>query len=181
MRSHFFTSRSNGVQVLLCLLFLSVLSCTSDRKQEMTEAEYREHLEKVNRILVLDEKKDIDEFIARHQFHMESSGTGLRYQLLATGSGPRPKEHDQVVLAYRVYDLGGTLLYDIKSQDPDTFRLAEGKQVRGLEEALRLFPEGTHARIVLPAHLAYGMIGNDDKIPGATALYYDLELLDVQP
>ncbi|MFM2135200.1 MAG: hypothetical protein RL021_600 [Bacteroidota bacterium] len=166
-----------------CILLLNValFSCNSEKKQELTEAEYRERLENVNRIMVRDEKKDIDDFITRHQFRMESSGTGLRYQVLSTGSGPRPKEHDQVILAYRVYDLAGTLLYDITKQDPDTFRMAEGNRVRGLEEALRLFPEGTHARVVLPAHLAYGMIGNDDKIAGATALYYDLQLLDVQP
>lgn len=165
------------IPVLTAVLF----SCAFDKKKEMTEAEYRERLENVNRIIVRDEKKDIEDFISRHQFRMEASGTGLRYQVVETGSGSRPNDHDQVILSYRLYDLGGTLLYEVTRQDPDTFRLAEGQQVRGLEEALRLFPEGTRARIVLPAHLAYGMIGNEDKISGATPLYYDLQLLHVQP
>lgn len=182
MASGILTYRYNSWKVSFYMaLLIGCIACTSGKKQEVTEAEYRERLENVNRIMVRDEKKDIEDFIARHQFSMDATGTGLRYQVIAAGAGPQPKDHDQVILAYRLYDLGGTMLYDVTKQQPDTFRLAEGMQVRGLEEALRLFPEGTHARIILPAHLAYGMIGNEDKIPGATPLYYDLHLLHVQP
>jgi len=169
--------------VFLFALVLCTLTACQNRREEsaFSETEYREHLENANRILVRDEKKDIEEFIARHQFRMEATGTGLRYQVTELGTGRVPSDHDEVVLAYRMYLLSGTLVYEITRQLPDTFRIAEGRQVRGLEEALRLFPAGTRARIVLPAHLAYGMIGDEKKIPGATPLYYDLHLLHVQP
>jgi FKBP-type peptidyl-prolyl cis-trans isomerase len=172
-----FKVRSVERSVLLCsLVFL--LACSSHREQPVfSPEEYKEHLENANRIIVRDEKKDIEEFISRHQFRMESTGTGLRYQILSTGSGAFPEEHDLVVLGYRLYLLSGSLLYE----RTDTFRLAEGRQVRGVEEALRLFREGTKARIVLPAHLAYGMIGDEDKVPGATPLFYDLHLISVRP
>lgn len=162
----------------LSFFLLFLVSCSSHRDEPaVTPEEYKEHLENANRIIVRDEKKEIEEFISRHQFRMEASGTGLRYQITTAGSGTAPQEHDLVVVGYRIFLLSGSPVYE----RTDTFRLAEGRQVRGFEEALRLFTEGTKARIVLPAHLAYGMIGDEDKIPGATPLFYELHLISVRP
>ena len=38
---------------------------------------------------------------------------------------------------------------------------------------------GDKARLILPAHLAYGMGGDQSKIPPASALFYDVELISV--
>lgn len=167
-----------------CLFILALLftACKSGNHQpSLSESEYKDHLTNANRIIVRDEKKDIEDFIARHQFKMDSTGTGLRLQIMSSGNGARPKDHQQVLVAYKVFSLDGSLIYSFEDSAPDTFRIGEGEQVRGLEEAIRLLPENSKARLVLPAHLAYGMIGDEDKIPGATPLYYDLHFIQIIP
>ena len=165
-----------GLTLFCNLLF----SCQSHKEEDsLSESEYKEHLTNANRIIVRDEKKDIEDFISRHQFRMDSTGTGLRIQLIQKGAGKLPVDHDRLLVAYKVFLLDGTMVYSFAEQQPDTFRIAEGEQVRGLEEAMRLLPEGSRARLLLPAHLAYGMIGDQNKIPGATPLYYDLHFIRI--
>ncbi|HPD54555.1 MAG TPA: FKBP-type peptidyl-prolyl cis-trans isomerase [Bacteroidia bacterium] len=53
--------------------------------------------------------------------------------------------------------------------------------MKGVEEAVQLVKEGSRVRLVLPSHLAFGMLGDQDKIPGATPVYLDLELKKVNP
>lgn len=170
------------VNVVLWVILLTLAAChrTTDNPS-LSEEEYKQHLTQVNRILVTDEKKEIQDFIQRHRFTMDSTGTGLRYEIYEHTKGRMPQPHDQVLLAYKVHSLSGTLFYNFSLDHPDTFRLAEAMQVRGLEEALYLMREGEKARLVLPAHLAYGMIGDDQKIPGATPLFYDIQLIQCHP
>ena len=40
--------------------------------------------------------------------------------------------------------------------------------------------EGDKARFVIPSHLAYGMQGDGNKIPGNSPLYYDVTLLKAE-
>jgi FKBP-type peptidyl-prolyl cis-trans isomerase FkpA len=168
--------------LIFVLVVLSFFGCKSSRNEEaMSEAELKEHIAGANKIMVRNEKKDIEEFITRHQFTMDSTGTGLRYDIYEKGQGEKPLPHDAVVVTYRNYFLNGTEVYDVTESDPDTFRLAEAQQARGLEEVLFLMTEGARARIVVPAHLAYGMIGDQQKIPGATPLYYELHLIKINP
>lgn len=168
--------------LVILALFSVILSCKSSKKDEtMSEAELKEHIAGANQIMVQNERKVIEDFIARHQFTMEATGTGLRYTIYEPGKGAKPLPHDAVVVAYRNYFLSGTAIYDVTESDPDTFRLAEAQQARGMEEALFLMQEGARARLVVPAHLAYGMIGDQQKIPGATPLYYDIHLIKINP
>jgi len=79
--------------------------------------------------------------------------------------------------AYRVWLLNGTLCYETDSLHPVTFLPGKGQQPRGLEEGLAMLKEDGRARLVLPAHLAFGTAGDGKKIPGNAALYYDVHLL----
>ncbi|MFM9052667.1 MAG: FKBP-type peptidyl-prolyl cis-trans isomerase [Bacteroidota bacterium] len=148
---------------------------------DISKVEVEQRLTEANKVLVQKERKEIQNFISRHHFNMDSTGTGLRYSIYTKGNGETPKPHDAVVLAYKVWYLSGEQVYDVNGSDPDTARLSEGQLINGIEEALYKMPEGSKARLVIPAHLAYGMIGDEKKIPGATPLYYDLQLLRINP
>lgn len=163
------------------LLLVLLFSCNSTEHRKLSEAEMKAHLTEVNRLLVKDEAKEIEEFISKHQFKMEKSGTGLRIQMLSKTSGKLPVIHEEVVIAYRVVLLDGTECYSAKEEHPFRFRLGEGQQPRGFEDALQQLPEGSRARVIVPSHLAYGMTGDSDKIPGGNALYYEVHLLKIQP
>ncbi|MGE5317418.1 MAG: FKBP-type peptidyl-prolyl cis-trans isomerase, partial [Chloroflexota bacterium] len=39
---------------------------------------------------------------------------------------------------------------------------------------------GDHAKFVIPSHLGFGLIGDQNKVPPKSTLIYDIELLDLK-
>jgi FKBP-type peptidyl-prolyl cis-trans isomerase len=107
---------------------------------------------------------------------VQTTESGLQYEILEPGTGKRPGPQDQVTVHYQ-----GTLI-DGKEFDsshkrgkPATFRL-DGV-IKGWSEGLQLMQEGGKARFVIPPTLAYG-----DRGPlGHRTLIFDVELLSVAP
>src|SRR5689334_15509557 len=69
--------------LILCLIAgLLFVSCQRKYPEEKnTEAVDKEHMLDVNRTVVHDEAKAIEEFISRHGWKMQMTGTGLHYQI----------------------------------------------------------------------------------------------------
>ena len=140
--------------------------------------------------MVGDESKRIEDFIKLHSIKAERTGTGLRFDIFEhaclpnckagrQGKGVTPEIHDVVELKYKIFLLDGSLCYSSDSNGTMKFHLGEGEQVRGLEEAVMLMVPGDKARLIVPAHLSYGIAGDENKIPPASALYYEIEILKV--
>lgn len=172
---------SQSILVLILGIFLSGCSRSSREEPSARDSEIRERMTNANQLLVRDESKEIEDFIVRHQFRMTSTGTGLRFELLKDGTGPVPMAHQEVVVSYQVYLLDGIKVYDVSDEDPVVFRLQEGNEIKGVEEAVMMMKEGSSARLLIPSHLAYGMLGDQQKIRGATPLYLTIKLLKVNP
>jgi len=169
----------NSLRLFVFLVFPACFyACKEKPKREIPDAdEIRERMTNAHRIMVQHESEQISEFSKRHQFKMNETGTGLRYQIYREGNGTLPAQHDEVTLAYRMYNLDDTLLYQADSLHPVRFRLGEGKNIAGLEEGIMMLNSGARARLLVPSHLGYGTQGNEDKIPGATPLYFDIQIL----
>lgn len=165
------------ILILGCL----VISCRNynDRPDSVqVNATEVEKVTEANKRLVKEESEQIDAFNLRHHFIMEMTGTGLRYSIYSHGKGKiSPAIHDEVHVSYRMYFLDGTLCTATDSLQPMIFRLGEGVETRGLEEGLQLMKEGDKARFVVPAHLAFGLSGDGNKIPPASTLFYDVHLI----
>lgn len=93
------------------------------KEKPASDAEIQNRLTEVNRLMVRDEAKDIEDFIQRHQFKMTSNGTGLRVQVLVKGNGKTPSIHEEVAMVYSVYLLDGTLCYSAPEAHPLKFHL----------------------------------------------------------
>ena len=161
--------------ILILLLFVSCKNHSADKI--ISEDELNEKLTKMNILMVGNESKRIDEFINRHSFNTIRTGSGLRYQIYTHGEGEKAKNNEQVLFNCNVFLLDGKKCYSTDTSGPLNIKLGFGEQVSGLEEALLLMVPGDKAHIILPAHLAYGMTGDQANIPPASALYYDVELL----
>ena len=106
--------------------------------------------------------------------------SGLQYQVLTQGTGPKPKPADAVVCNYRGTLLDGTEFDSSASHGgPATFPV--GGVIKGWTEALQLMPVGSKWRIFVPANLAYGAQGAGDAIGPNMTLVFDIELLSIQP
>lgn len=166
----------------LLIAFLIFYSCKGRKVEEtvMSDQELTEHLTNANMLRVQKESQEIDEFITRHQFKTEKTGTGLRIEIYDKKDiGSTPQLHDTVTMICKVYLLDGTLCYESDSTNAIQFRLGEGVQVRGLEEGIMKMKPKEQARLIIPNHLAYGLSGDGEKIPPAAALYIDIKLLKV--
>ena len=154
-------------------------SCKNNStEKKMDPAEINEKLTNMNRIIVQNESKRINDFITSHSFQTTMTGTGLRYEIYKHGAGEHPALKSKVEIKFKLFLLDRTMCYSTDSTGPMKIQLGIGEQVRGLEEGIMLMVPGDKARLILPAHLGYGMTGDQSKIPPASALFYDVELLN---
>jgi FKBP-type peptidyl-prolyl cis-trans isomerase len=157
------------------------ISCQGEKGQPpQTAKDPQESLEKANRYLVKSEKQDIENYIRRHGWDMKETGSGLRYMIYEKGEGPTASRGNVAVLEYTCWLINGQKVYSSENDGLKTFLVGRGGVESGLEEAILLLGTGDKARIILPSHLAYGLLGDDKKIPPRTAIVYDLELIELK-
>jgi len=166
--------------VILSLLLVSCNQENTERNKEANTDGAEESLEKVNRYLVKSEKQDIENYIRRHGWEMEETGSGLYYQIFHEGKGKKAEEGDLAVLDYKTWLINGNLVYTSKTDGRKEFLIGKGGVESGLEEGILLLKEGDKARFILPSHLAYGLLGDGNKIPQRTAIIYELELIKLK-
>jgi len=164
--------------LIIPLSFCS-LQCRNSSNESIDENKLKEKLVEVNKIIVKTEEQQIEEFISRHGWKMDSTGTGLRYLVYERGNGKKTAVNDAVRVSCKIFLLDATLCYEYKKENPLEFTIGKKEAPRGIEEAVMLMRAGDKARIIVPSHLGYGLLGDKDKIPGNSSLYVEMELLEV--
>jgi FKBP-type peptidyl-prolyl cis-trans isomerase FkpA len=132
-----------------------------------------------NRQLIERDAELIDGFIRRRNWQMEKTPSGFYYQVYEPGSGAEVKKGDVISLEYKLWLLDGTLCYTSEERGPLVFLVGQGGVETGLEEAVLLLREGDRARLILPPFLAYGLVGDQEKIPPRATIVYDLQLTGI--
>jgi FKBP-type peptidyl-prolyl cis-trans isomerase len=110
---------------------------------------------------------------------IKTTASGLQYEVIAAGTGAKPKETDNVTVNYKGTLLNGTQFdssYD--RGEPATFGL--NQVIKGWTEGVQLMPEGSKYRFFIPYHLAYGSRATPDgSIPPFSTLIFEVELIKV--
>lgn len=140
---------------------------------------YPESLINANKEAVLEESGQIDDFVSRHQWKMDKTSTGLRIMKTKNGIGASAQSGRTVTLSYTLTDLAGDTIYTALDDGPLVFRVGKGQVISGLEEAILLLNVGDRAKIIIPSHLAYGLIGDQKKIRQKATLVYDVEFISM--
>ncbi len=164
------------------LIILTCTSCGSGQQEQIPEVDtvdYKNSLMNVNQTLVERENRQIDNYIQRKGWDMIKTGTGLRYEIYLKTQGTRPQKDMTAQIRFRVNLISGQVVYDSKTDGLKSFRLGQDEVENGLEEGIMLMKKGEKARLVIPSHLAFGLLGDDNKIPKRATLVYDVELLEV--
>jgi FKBP-type peptidyl-prolyl cis-trans isomerase FkpA len=142
-------------------------------------ANYKEPLIKANQETLKLENQQIDDFIRRHKWSMETTSTGIRFMYLKHGIGPETEPGRTVKLSYALTLLNGDTVYTAFKDGPLVFIVGKGQVITGLEEAILLMRVGDHVKIIIPSHLAYGLIGDQKKILQKASLVYDMEFISM--
>ncbi len=132
-----------------------------------------------NHQIVQTEIQDIEDYMLRYHWDMKQSQTGLHYMIYKAGDGPLPKQGDIVSIKFRVNLLNGNVVD--RSDSLALFSFEPGKRdvASGLEEGVMLMNKGSRAKLILPSHLAFGLLGDLEKIPSRAVLVYDVEVCKI--
>ena len=105
--------------------------------------------------------------------------SGLQYEIITEGNGPKPGQSDMVVTHYHGTLTDGTVFdSSVARNEPAQFPV--NGVIQGWIEALQMMPVGSKWRLTIPSHLAYGDQGSPPVIgPGAT-LIFEIELLEIK-
>ncbi|HNX43138.1 MAG TPA: FKBP-type peptidyl-prolyl cis-trans isomerase [Bacteroidales bacterium] len=163
------------------LAFLFLLSgCgqkEGNRPEKSDAADLNETLIKANKQVVLSEDQQIDDLLERYGWNMTETGTGLRYLIYKRGNGPSAQKGQQATIRYNLRLISGDIVYSSDDLGPKQFTIGSGGVESGLEEAILLMHLGDQAKVVIPSYLAFGLIGDQDRIPPKSTLIYDIELI----
>lgn len=104
--------------------------------------------------------------------------SGLQYEILKKGTGPKPTPGDQVRCHYHGTLINGTVFdSSVQRGEPAVFGVTQ--VIPGWVEALQLMETGSKWRLFIPSDLAYGERGAGEAIEPNSTLVFDVELLDI--
>ena len=109
-----------------------------------------------------------------------TTASGLQYEILVEGTGPRPGPTDTVQVHYHGTTMDGTVFdSSIDRGTPASFPL--NRVIKGWTEGVQLMKTGAKYRFTIPSDLAYGSKGVGDKIGPDETLVFEIALLEITP
>jgi len=134
------------------------------------------------------QKRVAEENLAKETKFLEENGkkagvtttaSGLQYEVLAQGTGPKPTATDTVKVDYVGTLLDGTTFdSSIERKQPATFPL--NQIIPGWTEGIQLMAVGSKFKFTIPSKLAYGANGAGGKIGPNATLIFEVTLLEIE-
>jgi FKBP-type peptidyl-prolyl cis-trans isomerase len=112
---------------------------------------------------------------------IKTTETGLRYAIISTnekGNYGNPGQTASLILNVSLLD--GTPCYKTEEAYYDECPIDRNDRESGLNEVLKLMRVGETAKLILPNHLAHGMIGDLENIPPLAILLVTVELKELR-
>lgn len=163
---------------LSCLFSICIfVECKQEQNRVVTAEEIRRYEERnieVNREIVKRKQDTIKQYIQDNGLTMKASGSGLWYDIKHSGDTTPIRTGDMVKIAYNISLLNGKQCYSSDSLGLKEFKVGQGGVESGLEEAILLMHKGDTADLLIPPHLAHGLIGDQNQIPVLAILHYNV-------
>lgn len=165
---------------LILLLFLA--GCGSNHSEEkhtkpINKEALKQQFVKANQGLVQKESDDMDNYARNHQMPFQKTASGIRYYVYSpSAKGDSIREGEQVTMDYTVSLLDGTECYSSAKEGPKTFIVGHEDLESGIHKGLQYLKRGDKALILIPSHLAHGLLGDMKKIPPQMPIVYDVQI-----
>jgi FKBP-type peptidyl-prolyl cis-trans isomerase FkpA len=178
--------KSAGLKINSELFLAGVLDILNGKAPKYTEAQAQAAIQAA--LAAIAEKKSADNLAAGKAFldgNKKKAGvkvteSGLQYEVITLGKGPKPKSDDTVKVQYEGKLLEGKVFdSSIERGEPAVFPL-DGV-IPGWTEGIQLMPVGSKYRLFIPASLAYGDKGAGSVIEPNSVLIFEVELLSIEP
>ena len=104
--------------------------------------------------------------------------SGLQYEILREGNGPKPSLTDTVECHYHGTLINGQV-FDSSMDRGQTATFPLQGVIKGWTEILQLMPVGSKWKVTIPADLAYGDRGAGEMIQPGSTLIFIIELIAI--
>lgn len=126
-------------------------------------------------------KEEGEAFLSKNaaRSEVQATQTGLQFEVLTEGGGPKPGAQDTVSVHYHGTLIDGTVFdSSVHRGQPASFGVHQ--VIPGWTEALQLMTVGSKYRLYIPQELAYGATPHPGgPIQPFSALIFDVELLEI--
>jgi FKBP-type peptidyl-prolyl cis-trans isomerase FkpA len=136
------------------------------------------------------EIKAIEDYLAKNNItNAQKTKSGVYYQILSEGSGPKADSGKIVSLKYTGYTLDGKFFDSntdsTKQVQPHPLSAYEYKSgvsgaIPGMLEAIQNFKKGDKGKLFIPSMMGYGPQGAGAVIKPFANLIFDIEIVDVK-
>lgn len=172
-------------QVSLFFLLIFLLdSCRPEKpaRENQKSAWSDNHSVDFNQEINEREQIQIRLFLEHHKsLKMNLTNSGLRYMIYKNGNGESVASSGKTVYTkMKVELLDGSICHETPEDETENFVLEHSNKESGIHEALRFMKKGDRAKLILPSHLAHGLLGDREQIPPQSILYIDLELVELK-
>lgn len=123
---------------------------------------------------------DADAFLAWHkgQSGIQTTPSGLQYQVIEPGSGANPAEEDGVVIEVRGTTRDGK---EFQPKAPIRYQIGQQQMIPGFAEGVKLMKKGAHYRFWLSPKLGYGAEGGQQNELSNQVLIFDVTMQELVP
>ncbi len=108
-----------------------------------------------------------------------TTASGLQYEVIKEGEGPKPTAEDVVEAHYHGTLLDGTV-FDSSVERGKPFSFELGGVIPGWQEGIQLMSVGAKYKFYIPSNLAYGERGAGGMIGPNETLIFEVELLGIE-
>lgn len=126
------------------------------------------------------EMRDIDLYLKRRSIAAIDIGTGVHVSKLRDAEGNVAKPDQLVTVNYVMELLSGVECYKSKPGEPESFRVEHDDVESGLHEAVQQLSIGDSAVLIIPSHRAFGLIGDQAKVPMRSTVVYRVGVVDIK-
>lgn len=167
----------------LWLVFLS--ACNSGNQKEEIKSFNKEKVKqqfvKANQQVVVKENDEMDYYQKSHKMPFIKTNSGIRYYVYKPSlKGDSIKNDDIITINYTVFLLDGTECYSSKTDGTKEFVVGMENIEDGVHKAVLYLKSGDKTLILIPSHLAHGLLGDSKKIPPMSPIMYDVEIISIK-
>ena len=177
--------RASGFDEINFKDFLTAFRTVYEEGQpEMSYEEAKEvinnYFQDVQRRAIERNKEAGEEFlkINGHKAGVTTLPSGLQYEVIKMGEGPKPQLTDSVECHYHGTLINGQV-FDSSMDRGETATFPLQGVIKGWTEILQLMPVGSKWKVVIPADLAYGDRGAGQMIQPGSTLIFIIELIAI--
>jgi FKBP-type peptidyl-prolyl cis-trans isomerase FklB len=180
-------SRDSALTVDQAALFAGVADGLAKANTRVSEADLEAAFQAMQQKMVAAQAAEGEKQLAAGNAYLEQNkakpgvtvtASGLQYEVLKSGTGPKPKETDTVKVHYHGTLIDGKV-FDSSVERNEPIEFPVTGVIPGWIEALQLMSVGDKWKLTIPPAIAYGARAKGD-IPANSVLVFEVELLGIQ-